>query len=172
MVRFERMRSCDRSSGMEGLYDRMCALHRAFPRNELIGYRKEYIGIILMRQRNDSAVGHRIITAYSSVDSARYPDDFHMIKALLIPETENVVVRYRLVRECLNYFHRVQSHSEIARMYVEAGHVMFDLRDTIKGVEYSRKAAEIYERLGLYYPYMLSKQNMAVFKGREESGVS
>lgn len=131
--------------------------------NKLIRFRAKlmHISHILDEITADSAKS-LIYDAYSDIDSASYPYDWHMLKSMETELEDNYVKRYTMIMGCLNFFQKYGADVEVGRHAILAGNLMNNLQDTVSALDFYRQADEIYTRLDIR-PFMnIARLNIAI----------
>lgn len=121
-------------------------ISRHYEDNNLIQFRNFYMKSYCMFLRDNDSLDLTLKTAYDLIDSTRYPYDWHVISSFAIELNNDVVNKYNMIKENIDFFHKNKSPIEEGRNLMFAGDLLTHLGDKKSAMEYYRRAETIFTR--------------------------
>ena len=154
-------------TSVEKLYDkrllveRFCSVARRHPDNKLLQMRSLYLQACTVSYKEKDAVRNFIEEAILRSDSALSPYDWHAMKGLKAEFTYDLYERYFMSLDNIKYFSSIGAKPELSRNFITIGNIMFELQDSVKAMEYFKKAEKISTELNLVPYITIARLNMA-----------
>ncbi|MBD5358956.1 MAG: hypothetical protein HDR88_18520 [Bacteroides sp.] len=138
---YERHRvSVEKMHNKRSIVERFCSVARCYPDNRLLQMRSLYLQACTISNKEKASVDSFIDDAMLRSDSALSPYDWHSMKGLKAEFGNDLYERYFMVLDNIKYFADIDAKPELSRNFIIAGNILVELHDSVKAMEYYKKA--------------------------------
>lgn len=163
LIELECWRTSLRQDGSnDSLPEKLLSISREYPDNKVLRFRAEFFMISRIPELDIDSLMKSIGIMETYLDSASNQYDWSVLKSKKSDVEPDMSQRYLLLMDLLRYYSRHGYAYEEGRTLNQLGNVMYYLNDTLRALDYYRRAEILFDHAGTLRPLIIAKMNVAL----------